>query len=83
MKAKETLEIAAKLVSGDRAKKHGDMFLFHDSSLRRVSICTRFSLLGQLNHISFISALRLEDLATLTWGMAGNITGMFLLGEFD
>jgi hypothetical protein len=30
MKAKETLEIAAKLVSGDRAKKHGDMFHSHD-----------------------------------------------------
>jgi hypothetical protein len=30
MKAKETLEIAASLVSGDRAKKHGDMFLSHD-----------------------------------------------------
>ena len=30
MKAKETLEIAASLISGDRARKHGDMFLSHD-----------------------------------------------------
>jgi hypothetical protein len=30
MKAQETLKIAASLVSGDRAKKHGDMFHSHD-----------------------------------------------------
>ena len=30
MKAKKTLEIAASLVSGDRAKQHGDMFHSHD-----------------------------------------------------
>ncbi len=30
MKAQETLEIAASLISGDRAKKHGDMFQSHD-----------------------------------------------------
>ncbi len=30
MKAQETLKIAASLVSGDRAKKHGDMFRSHD-----------------------------------------------------
>ena len=29
MKASETLETAASLVSGDRAKKHGDMFHSH------------------------------------------------------
>jgi hypothetical protein len=30
MKAKKTLEIASKLVSGERAKQHGDMFHSHD-----------------------------------------------------
>jgi hypothetical protein len=30
VKAQETLKIAASLVSGDRAKKHGDMFHSHD-----------------------------------------------------
>jgi hypothetical protein len=30
MKAHETLGIASKLISGDRAKKHGDMFHSHD-----------------------------------------------------
>ena len=30
MKAQETFKIAASLVSGDRARKHGDMFHSHD-----------------------------------------------------
>ena len=30
MQAQETLKIAASLISGDRAKKHGDMFHSHD-----------------------------------------------------
>jgi len=30
MKAQETLKIAMTLVSGDRAKQHGDMFHSHD-----------------------------------------------------
>ena len=30
MKAQETLKIASSLISGDRAKKHGDMFDSHD-----------------------------------------------------
>jgi hypothetical protein len=30
MQAQETLKVAASLVSGDRAKKHGDMFHSHD-----------------------------------------------------
>ena len=30
MKALETLKVAASLISGDRAKKHGDMFHSHD-----------------------------------------------------
>ncbi len=30
MKAQETLKTAASLISGDRAKKHGDMFHSHD-----------------------------------------------------
>ena len=34
MKAQETLKIAASLISGARAKKHGDMFHSHDRIAR-------------------------------------------------
>jgi hypothetical protein len=34
MKAQETLKIAASLVSGERAKQHGDMFHSHDRIAR-------------------------------------------------
>jgi hypothetical protein len=38
MQAQETLKIASKLVSGDRAKKHGDMFHSHDLIARFWSV---------------------------------------------